>query len=161
MNNTQPIDFEKIKAIIEKNGGKLEALIPTLQQIQEVCGYLPKAALEYVVDHTEIPMTALYGVATFYTQFRFTPVGKHLIKMCHGTACHVKGAKQITQAITDEIGIQSGETSADGLFTLETVACLGCCSLAPVIMVDGIVYGNLTVDSVRKVLRDYKNRENI
>ena len=159
MTTQLPIDLEKTQRIIEKNGTKREALIPILQQVQEQYGYLPTEALEYVVAHTEITMTELYGVATFFKQFRFTPVGKHLIKACHGTACHVKGAGHITQVLSEELGIVAGETTKDNLFSLETVACLGCCSLAPVMMIDDTVYGNLTAVSVKKVLNDYKAGE--
>lgn len=156
MREESGIDLKRVRQVIEKNGTAQEFLIPILQQVQDEFGYLPTEALEYIVQNTEITMTELYGVATFFKQFRFTPVGKHLIKICHGTACHVKGAGHVTQAITDELGIQSGETTEDGLFTLETVACLGCCSLAPVIMIDGIVHGRLTADTVRKILKEYQ-----
>jgi len=155
MKQHSKIDLNKIQSIIQKNGTQQAALIPILQQVQDEYGYLPHKALEYIVEHSEITKTELYGVATFYKQFRFIPVGKHLIKICHGTACHVKGAQQITKTIIEELGIQSGETTNDGLFSLETVACLGCCSLAPVMMVDDTVYGRLTVDSVKKILKDY------
>lgn len=158
---TEPtiIDSQKIDAIITKNGTLEGALIPILQDVQAECGYLPKEVMEYILTKTEIKPTELYGVATFYTQFRFTPVGKFLIKVCHGTACHVRNAGAISKAICDELNIKDKETSKDRLFTLETVACLGCCSLAPVIMINDKVYGKLTPDSTKKILRDYKNGE--
>lgn len=130
--------------------------LKTLQDIQAAYGFLPAEALEYVTKNTDISKSQLYGVATFYDQFRFTPVGKHLIKACHGTACHVNGANAITKAVEDFLNISSGETTQDQLFTLETVACLGCCSLSPVIMIDETVYGRLTPDEVKSILRRYR-----
>ncbi len=102
-----------------------------------------------------LPSSQVYGVATFYTQFRLKPVGKHLMRVCHGTACHVSGAVKISQALEDELKVGDGETTEDGKFTLETVACLGCCSLAPVMMIDSETYGRLTPDSARKAAKDF------
>ena len=132
------------------------SLIPLLQRTQNEFGYLPREALVEISKYLGVPLSRVYGVATFYAQFRFTPLGKYVIKVCHGTACHVNGAMNISQAIMEETGICEGETTEDGLITVERVACLGCCSLAPVIMINDKVFGKLTPDKVRKIIRQLK-----
>lgn len=134
--------------------GQEGRLIPLLQQAQAEDGYLSRERLVRIHEETGVPLSQIYGVATFYAQFRFTPVGRHLVKVCHGTACHVSGAPDISEAIREEIGIDHGETTPDRQFTVEKVSCLGCCSLAPCIMVGETTHGNLTPASVKKVLRD-------
>jgi len=131
------------------------ALIPLLQKAQEEMGYIPIEAIQMIYERTGIPPSEIYGVATFYAQFRLKPVGKHIVRVCHGTACHVANAKSITDAICDTLNIASGETTPDRLFTIETVSCLGCCSLAPVIMINNQTFGNLTTSSVKKVIKRY------
>ena len=133
-------------------------VIPLLQAVQQRCGYLPREVLEVIAKRTRISLTRMYGVATFYERFRFQPVGKHVIQACHGTACHVNGAKQIGRAIHRELQVRDGETTADGLFTLQTVACLGCCSLAPVMMIDDKAYGRLNPLRVQRILRLFRKR---
>lgn len=150
------IDFEELKEMLKKYEGVEGSLISILQEVQEMYNYLPIEALNYIAEETGIKPTKIHGVATFYTQFRLQPVGKHLIMLCQGTACHVNGSKAIEEAICDELKIKEGETTADKLFTLNNVACLGCCSLSPVMMIDGETYGNLTPDKARKILRDIK-----
>ena len=135
------------------------SLIPLLQKIQDKYGYLPHEALVKLADYLQVPLSRVYGVATFYAQFNFTPLGKYVVKVCHGTACHVNGSKNIAQALKEELGIEENETSADGLVTLQSVACLGCCSLAPVISVNDKVYGNLTPDAVRKIAQKVLKEE--
>ncbi len=149
------IDMAKADAVISRSGSDRDACIRILQGIQAEYGYLPMEALKHVVEHTGIAMHQIYGVATFYDQFRFTPVGKHMIRVCHGTACHVNGANAISSAVESTLKITNGETTEDGLFTLESVACLGCCSLAPVMMIDDTVYGRLTPAEAKKVLKRY------
>ncbi len=131
-------------------------VIPLLQAVQQRWGYLPRQVLEEIAKRTRVSLTRIYGVATFYERFRFQPVGKHVIQACQGTACHVNGAKQIGRAIHQTLQIKDRETTADRLFTLETVACLGCCSLAPVIMIDDKVYGRLNPQRAQHVLRRYR-----
>jgi NADH-quinone oxidoreductase subunit E len=131
-------------------------VIPLLQAVQQRCGYLPREVLEAIAKRTPISLTRMYGVATFYERFRFKLAGKHLIQACHGTACHVNGAKQIGRAIHQTLRIKDRETTADGLFTLETVACLGCCSLAPVMMIDDKVYGRLNPQRAQRILNRYR-----
>jgi NADH:ubiquinone oxidoreductase subunit E len=134
-------------------------LIPLLQSAQDHFGYIPRRAIKYISSTTGTPESTIYGVITFYSQFRLSPMGKHVIRLCDGTACHVSGSRTLIDAIQDELGIEVGGTTDDGLFTLTTVACLGCCSLAPVMMVDDETFGRLTAALVRKVLRDVKRRE--
>lgn len=131
------------------------ALIPMLQKAQAEEGYLSERAIHTIYEETGIPLSEIFGVATFYAQFRFRPVGKYIIRVCHGTACHVANAKGITDAITDTLSIENGQTTPDRLFTLETVACLGCCSLAPVIMINDQTYGNLNSSAVKRILKRY------
>jgi len=145
-----------LESIIEKYANEAGGLIGILQKTQDLYGYLPEDAIRYISARTDIPVSKIYGVATFYTQFRFDPVGKYILLICMGTACHVNGASAIVEAVSERLGIADGETTGDGLFTLSVVACLGCCSLAPVMMVrsnDGEeVYGSLTRESVVKIL---------
>jgi NADH-quinone oxidoreductase subunit E len=134
-------------------------LIPLLQSAQDHFGYIPRRAIKYISSVTNIPESSVYGVITFYNQFRLQPMGEHMIKLCVGTACHVSGAKLIVETVQDELGIEVGGTTEDGIFTLFTVACIGCCSLAPVMMVDEETHGRLTPASVRKILRGIRRRE--
>ncbi|NHJ85486.1 MAG: NADH-quinone oxidoreductase subunit NuoE [Asgard group archaeon] len=129
------------------------SIIPLLQQIQDKFGYLPSDALEELAIYLGVPLSRIYGVATFYAQFNFTPLGKYVVKVCHGTACHVNGAVNIAKEVCEVFGINENETTKDGLITLQSVACLGCCSLAPVISVNDKVYGNLTPADVRRLAR--------
>ncbi len=133
--------------------GQEGRLIPLLQKAQESDGYLTRERLLAIHRETGIPLSNIYGVATFYAQFRMTPVGKNLIRVCHGTACHVAGANDISEAIEETLQIKNGETTKDRLFTLETVSCIGCCSLAPVIMINNDTYAHLTEKQVKKVLK--------
>jgi len=128
------------------------SLIPILQETQQRFGYLPEPAMRKVAAYLDVPLTRVYGVATFYSQFRFEPPGKYVVKVCHGTACHVNGSVNISQALQEELGVREGQTTADGLATLERVACLGCCSLAPDVMVNEKVYGKLTPDKARQIV---------
>ena len=155
-------DFTELAPVLEKYATVPGSLITILQQAQEIYGYLSEEAVYYISHKTGILPAKIYGVATFYAQFRLEPVGKYLIMLCKGTACHVNGADRIEEAIVEHLGIKDGETTEDGIFTLNNVACLGCCSLAPVMMVKSAegeeTYGNLTKDSVVKVLEEIKGR---
>jgi NADH-quinone oxidoreductase subunit E len=134
-------------------------LIPLLQSAQDHFGYIPRRAISYISSVTGVPESEIYGVITFYSQFRLQPMGKFVIRTCDGTACHVSGARMIIDTIEDELGVEVGGTTDDGLFTLSIVACLGCCSLAPVIMINDETHGRLTPAAVRKLLREYRRRE--
>lgn len=130
-------------------------LIPLLQRLQDAYGYLPKDVLAEVSDRSGIPLSRMYGVITFYTQFSTTPRGRHTIRCCTGTACHVRGAKGVAEAILHEIDVEVGGTTADGRFTFENVACLGTCFLAPVVMIDDEYYGQLTPAKARAAVKNY------
>ena len=149
-------DLSLIKETLDEYKNVPGSLIAILQQAQEIYGYLPIDVMYHIAEETGVAPAKVMGVATFYTQFRLKPVGKYLIMLCQGTACHVNGSELIREAIKDELGIADGETTDDGLFTLKTVACLGCCSLSPVMMINGETYGRLTPDKARKILRDLK-----
>ncbi len=127
-------------------------VIPLLQKTQEIFGFLPTDAMREISLTTGKAQAEIYGVATFYAQFRFKPMGRHVLKICHGTACHVQGADSLDTVLETKIGAKPGETTADGEFSVERVACLGCCSLAPVVMIDGEVYGRLTGDKLGKIV---------
>jgi NADH-quinone oxidoreductase subunit E len=151
---------EKLSAVDEvaaSYAGKRGALIPILQEVQARVGYLSEDVMERIADRAGVPAAQVFGVASFYSQFRLKPVGRHVIRVCHGTACHVQGAVAVTEAICDELGVEDGETTEDGEFTVESVACLGCCSLAPVITIDESTFGRLTPDEARKIVKDYGN----
>ncbi len=134
-------------------------LIPLLQAAQDGYGYVPQLAIEQISDVTGIPTAEIYGVITFYRQFRLKPLGRHIIRLCKGTACHVVGAETIGQVLADELRIAPDETTDDGLFTCLVVACLGCCSLAPAMMIDDQTFGRLTPQKLRKLIRQYRRGE--
>jgi NADH-quinone oxidoreductase subunit F len=150
------IDLAFVDQTVERLGHRTEAVIPILQALQTHYRYLPREALARVCALTEITPATIHGVATFYTQFRHHPVGQHIISVCHGTACHVKGSERIQDALERHLGIARGQdTDAKGLFTIDKVACLGCCTLAPVIQIDGVTYGRLTSQKVPEVIDDF------
>ena len=134
-------------------------MIAMLQDIQGIHGYLPEDDIIRVAKHLGVPTSRVYGVATFYNQFRLTPLGKHVIRVCRGTACHVKGSLDILNILESELGIQAGGTTKDLQFTIETVACIGACSIAPVIVIDDKYYGGLTSKSVYKLINEYKKKD--
>lgn len=152
------VDLKNVDKIVRKYEKVKGAVIPILQEIQKNFGYIPKEALERMAEVSNYSPSQIFGVATFYSQFRLKPVGRNIIKVCFGTACHVSGAEMIAEALCDELKIEIGGTTKDKKFTLETVACLGCCSLAPVIMINQTAYGNLTPDEARKVVKEFKER---
>src|SRR5690554_5158931 len=142
----------KIDEIVQRHQGVPGAAIPILQGIQAELGYVSPAFLQRTSELTRIPASDLYSIVTFYAQFRTEPLGENHILICHGTACHLAGAEKITDALEHETKTKCGSTSADGKFTLEKVACIGCCSLAPVINVNGEVHGRLTPEKVRQLV---------
>ena len=152
-----------LNKILSKYSGDKSDLIPILQDIQSNIGYLSEEAIIAVSKFTGIPESEIYGVATFYTQFRFTPVGKKHVMVCKGTACHVKGAPQIIEGIERHLGIKEGEVTFDMEYSLESVGCLGCCALAPCAMVNEDVESNLTLKDVKKIFsrmeRESKNND--
>ena len=152
-------DYSELDETIAKYSAIEGSLIAILQKAQEIYGYLPREVIEHIADALNQKPAKVYGVATFYTQFRFEPIGKYLIMLCMGTACHVNGAKTIGEAVCDELGVEDGETTEDGLFTLSNVACLGCCSLSPVMMIGDQTYGTLTKDSTVEILKEIQRKE--
>ncbi len=156
----EPADVELLNPLIEKYKDKKGNLIPLLQGAQDIFGYIPRVVFEKLSDDTGIPLSEMYGVATFYAQFRLHPVGKHIIKVCHGTACHVQNAKALTTSLKEILKVDDGGTTEDGLFTLESVACLGCCSLAPVMMIAGETYGKLNGAQAVKIVKKIRISEN-
>ncbi len=136
-------------------------LIPLLQDVQDEFGYLPEQQLKQIAEYVGMSFVTVYGVATFYNQFRLTPLGKNVIRVCRGTACHVKNSANILTAIETELGIKAGQTTRDKLFTLETVACIGACSIAPVVNINEEYYGRITVKEIPKILSKYKKEEKL
>lgn len=155
-----PVDLSLMDGLLQKYKNRKGNLIPLLQGTQDIYGYLPKEAFARINEVTGLKLNEMYGVATFYAQFRMAPAGKHIVKMCHGTACHVQSVTAITDEILDTLQIKDGETTKDGIFTIETVACLGCCSLAPVMMIGEETYGKLTPKQAVKIIREIRRSEN-
>ncbi|MCK4233015.1 NADH-quinone oxidoreductase subunit NuoE [candidate division WOR-3 bacterium] len=147
------IDTKKLEEIIGKYGKCKSTVIPILQDIQEEYNWLPEEVFEIVAQELGIPLMDVYGVATFYRTFSLKPRGKHIITVCLGTACHVRGGQRITETISRELGINPGETTEDLKFTLETVNCLGCCAIGPIVVVDGEYYGGMTSQKVASLLK--------
>ncbi|MEI6530099.1 MAG: NADH-quinone oxidoreductase subunit NuoE [bacterium] len=148
-------DQAGVERVLARYSGRKGAVIPVLQEVQETLGYLPIWAIQAIALGLEIPASQVYGVVTFYAQFRLKPIGKHLCKVCHGTACHVSGATEVSGAILEQLRVVEGATTEDGKFTVESVACLGCCSLAPVIMIDQETFGRLSPDKARKIVKEF------
>ncbi len=159
--NKQPSDLSLLKDVLNKYKDTKGSLITILQKAQDIYGYLPTDVIYHVAEETGNTPAKVMGVATFYTQFRLSPVGKYLIMLCQGTACHVNGSKRIQAAITEELGITDGETTEDGLFSLKCVACLGCCSLSPVMMINEETYGSLTPEKAVDILRELRAKEEV
>ena len=152
-------DLSLLDETLEKYKNIKGSLITVLQKAQEIYGYLPTDVIYRIAEELGLTPAKVMGVATFYTQFRFKPVGKYLIMLCQGTACHVNGSERIEKTIKEELGISDGETTEDGLFTLKNVACLGCCSLSPVMMINEETYGSLTPEKVKAILKNLKEGE--
>ncbi len=149
-------DNDKLPGLIQKYKDENGTVIGLLQDIHEAYGYLPEEVLQRVSDGIEVPLSTLYSLATFYSSFRLEPMGKHHIKSCVGTACHVKGAPFVVETIERELGIKAGETTPDGQFTFDTVNCLGACALAPLIVIDDEYHGKLDQSKIKKILDNLK-----
>lgn len=156
-------NLKKLEPLLAEYQDSPGSLITVLQKTQDIYGYLPKDAIYAISSALEIKVAKIMGVITFYAQFRLNPVGKHLIMLCQGTACHVNGSEKICAAVEDELNIHDGETTKDNLFTVENVACLGCCSMAPVMMIrtgkDSEVFGPLTPKSARQIIKNIYKAE--
>lgn len=141
-----------------KTPGK-DSLIPILQEVQDLEGYLAREAIVEIGQHLDIPVSKIYGVATFYNQFRFQPIGKYHILVCRGTACHVKGSAKVLEAVMNALNLKPGMTTKDKTFSLDTVACLGACGLSPVICINGEFIAKVTPKKVLKLINEYKEKE--
>jgi NADH-quinone oxidoreductase subunit E len=151
----------KVEKVLENYSfAKRDKLIPILQDVQAADGFISKPAALKVAKHLNIPASKVYGVATFYNQFRFKPVGKYHIMICRGTACHVKGSAAVLKMCEEVLGIKAGDTTRDGLFSIEVVACIGACGLAPVISINGEFHAKVNADKLRKLVEDFKASEN-
>lgn len=146
----------KLNKLLEEYGNVKGSLIPVLQKAQEIYGYLPETVLKEISEKLRIPLSKIYGVVTFYAQFHLKPRGRNVIRVCLGTACHVRGGAKIAEAVTKAIGVKDGETTVDHRYTFESVACLGACGLAPVMMINDETYGRLTPDMVAGLLQKYE-----
>jgi NADH-quinone oxidoreductase subunit E len=152
--------MKELEQIFQKHpDAHRDSLIPILQEVQELKGFLSEDAVVEIGKHLELPASKIYGVATFYNQFRFQPVGKYHIMVCRGTACHVKGSAFVLSSLEQELGIKAGETSRDGLFSIEVVACIGACGLAPVISINGEFHANVDHKKISGILDIYRDRE--
>ena len=157
--NHEKVDLALMEDMLNSYADVKGSLITILQKTQELYGYIPMDAVYHISGRTGLSPAKILGVATFYSQFRFQAVGKYLIMICKGTACYVNGAERIIEAVSEELGIGDNQTTEDGLFSLSLVSCLGCCSLAPVMMINEDTYGSLTPDKVRSILRDIREKE--
>jgi len=155
----EAIELAALEPVLVQFPKSADQLMPVLRAVQDTYGYLPPPALRAVAEHLGISWAKVYGVASFYAHFHLTPRGRHTIRVCRGTACHVRGSKRSLDAVKQQLKINQGETSPDLMFSLDTVACLGTCSLSPVIMIDNQYYGRLTVDKVGSVLNMYKDAQ--
>ena len=150
---------EGLQETLQTYNQHLDSLIPILQGVQEKFGYISEDSVECIAQYLDVSQSYIYGVATFYTQFRFTRPGDHVVCLCRGTACHVGGADQILEQVERKLGIKEGETTDDGKFSLETVACIGCCALAPCMTIDREVHGHLTPQKAGKILKVIGKKE--
>ena len=154
-----PEQERKLKNVIEKHRSQPGGLMPVLQEAQEIYGYLPIEVQQMIADGLHISLSEVYGVATFYSQFSLTPKGEYRVSVCLGTACYVKGADKILEAVEKKLGIKSGECTKDGLFSLDSTRCIGACGLAPVMMINDEVYGKLEPDMVNDILDHYYSKK--
>jgi iron-hydrogenase subunit gamma len=151
--------FDKVEKILEKYGRKKEMLIKILLEVQKEYRHIPREVVNYLGVALGISPAKIYGVATFYAQFSLKPKGEYTILICDGTACHMEGSMSLVKAIEEEVGIKPGEVTHDLKFSLDKVGCLGACALAPVMVINGEVYGNLTPEKVREILKNLKERK--
>jgi NADH-quinone oxidoreductase subunit E len=151
----------ELMQVLALHRGRRDAVVTVLQQIQSLYGYLPKRSVEYAARELGIPLARLYGVATFYNQFRFTPPGKIQLQVCCGTACHVRGAPAILRRLKSTLGIEEDQTTPDGLFSLQTVFCVGACSLAPVILTNGAAHGRMSPSDAERLVFELRASEEV
>jgi len=155
----RPVSKEKVREIVKNWGGREGFLIEMLQDVQTEYHYIPSEAIKTVAQEVKVPLGRVYHLATFFKRFSLKPRGEHVVSVCTGTACHVRGAPRIVDACSRELGIGVSETTKDGKFTLETVRCLGCCGLAAVMTVNDDVHGHITSTKIPRILKQYKGTE--
>jgi len=153
--------IEKTKEIVEHYKNTEGSLIPILHEVQEAFGYIPKNVQEFIAKELKIPLSEIYGVVTFYSRFSLQPKGKNSVFVCMGTACYVKGAEMVLNAVKDDLKIGAGETSSDGLFSIEETRCIGACGLAPIMMINEDVYAKVNPDQIGKILEKYRKEEGV
>jgi NADH:ubiquinone oxidoreductase subunit E len=158
MDTTQTIDWDKVNTIIETYGGDPEALLMIMQDISDIYNYVPPEVVPVLVEKLDVKESLVYSVATFYKTISLEPRGRYIINVCTGTACHVRGADKITDALAERLDITEGQTTADGLFTLEAVRCVGCCASGPVITVNKDTHGGLDRARVLEIVEDYRQQ---
>ena len=149
-------EYEEVEVIIDQYGGNHDSVIAILQDLQAKYHYLPETVLRLVAKHLQLPLIQVYGVATFFKAFSLKPRGEHLIRVCVGTACHVRGAQPVLDEVKRQLGIDAGETTEDMMFTLETVNCVGACALGPIMVVDDEYYGEMSPGKVKAIINNYK-----
>jgi len=152
------VDLSEAKRIIRQYGGAKGVLIPLLQDIQNAYGYVPRECVDLIAKELSVYPVEIYGILTFYTQFYLTPRGRHTVKVCQGTACHVMGGKDVLDYLQDKLHVCEGQTTADGQFSLERAACLGCCGMAPVVMVDEEFHGRCKIQDMDGLLKNYQSQ---
>jgi len=155
----EAMDLKPVEAILEKYTGGKGTLIPVLQDVQRIYGYLPKSALDLVSEELDVPQSTIYGVATFYSQFHLKPCGKHAIRICRGTACHVNGSLKILEAVTEKLGVEVGGNTEDMKFVVEEVACTSACALAPILIIDDHTYGDMNIKKAIETIENYQMGE--
>ncbi len=155
--HTETICTCTIEKILENNRFDPNALIAILQDTQREFGYIPKDAIEEIAKRLSIPVSRVYAVATFYKAFKLSPTGKHIVKVCLGTACHIKGGPDLMRQLESDLGVKPEEVTADGQFSYEAVRCVGCCGLAPVVMIDETFYGKATPNQMKKILKNHED----
>lgn len=152
-------DLAAAKKLIKKYRAKKGAMIPLLQEVQAAYGYVPEAAIRLIAKELSVFPVDIYGILTFYAQFYLTPRGKHIIKVCQGTACHVMGGKELLDYMSGKLGVKEGEPTKDGAFSLERVACLGCCGMAPAVVIDRDFYGRCTIKKLEELVAKYRSKK--
>ncbi len=159
MESGSSVSSQQIKALIENRGSDVESVIIILQDIQKELGFVPEKAVDIVAAELGISPTRIYGILTFYAQFRLFPPGEHSLKVCQGTACHVMGGERILRYLSDKLDVKAGDTTSDRRFSFERVACIGCCGMAPVVLLDDKTHGNSTIKSVDSLIDESKEGE--
>ena len=158
MTTKHAIDWDQVKGIIDKYKGSHEALLMIMQDISDIYNYVPPEVIPVLCEQLNVKKSLVYSVATFYKTISLEPRGRYIVSVCTGTACHVRGAERITEALKEKLAVNEGQTSADGLFTLEAVRCIGCCASGPVITVNKDTHGGLDRATVLKLVEDYKQQ---